>query len=281
MIRTYSFLIAVLLLPVMAVAQDFYEDFPLKYVESLPDKLTQDVPAAHAYILEQHNHMCVACAITRAGERMLEYHGKPDTRYVVAWTHISGRNVAREYKHDEIGMYGSDAALAISKIGFLRWDALEPHEQRILQTDPLNQFDWGNGEDGWKFIYAKYKDKTDKYPVAVPTNVNEIALCLQKGLPVLFVSSARWKSIKISDGKAGFRTEFGTTQYNVDEQHVVVLRDYFTLPAIKDGKELPVEYCNLINSHGEPPLPLKMIWLDWIQKDNIFSCFTILPQKTK
>jgi hypothetical protein len=63
--------------------------------------------------------------------------------------------------------------------------------------------------------------------------------------------------------------------------HVVVLRDYFTLPVVKDGVEYPVEYCNLINSWGEPPLPLKMIWLDLIQKDNVFSCFVILPKTYK
>jgi hypothetical protein len=135
-------------------------------------------------------------------------------------------------------------------------------------------------EREWKFLFEKYKDKTDKYPVVCPTSVNEIALCLRKGLPVLFLSSARWKPIKIRDvdGKGSTRTEFGTTQYNTDEAHVVCLRDYYTLPVVKDGKEYPVEYCNLINSHGEPPLPLKLIWLDLIQKDNKFSCFVILPQ---
>jgi hypothetical protein len=182
------------------------QDFPLKYIESLPDNMTNEVPPAHAYVLEQHGSMCVATAITRAGERMLEYEGDKEARYVVAWTHISGRNVEREYKPDEIGVYGSDAALAISRIGFLRWDALPPYEQRQLKADPLEHFDWG-GELGWKQLYEKYKDKTDKYPVAVPNNINEIALCLRKGLPVCFISSAKWKPIRIRDvdGKDGTR----------------------------------------------------------------------------
>ncbi len=257
----------------------FAQDFPLKYIEGLPDNQTKDVPVSHAYILKQHNSMCVACAVTRAGERMLEYDGFPDARYVVAWTHNAGRNIANNYKSDEIGVYGSDAALAISAVGFLRWDALSPYEQRELKANPLTQFDWG-GEQGWKFLFDKYKEKTDKYPIVCPTNVNEIALCLRKGLPVLFLSSAQWKPIKMRDvdGKGGTRLEFGTTQYNTDGAHVVCLRDYYTLPIVKDGKEYPVEYCNLINSHGEPPLPLKLIWLDLIQKDNKFSCFVILPK---
>ena len=203
------------------------QDFPLKYIESLPDKQTQEVPEAHAYVLEQHESMCVACAVTRAGERMLEYEGNNDARYVVAWTHYAGRNVVAEYKDNEVGVYGSDAALAISQIGFLRRDALSPFEQRQISTNPLTQFDWG-GESQWKFLFTKYKDKTDKYPVACPENVNEIALCLRKGLPVLFLSSARWKPIVIRDvdGEGGTRTEFGTTQYNTTEAHVVCLRDY-------------------------------------------------------
>ncbi len=192
----------------------FAQDFPLKYIEGLPDNQTKDVPVSHAYILKQHNSMCVACAVTRAGERMLEYDGFPDARYVVAWTHNAGRNIANNYKSDEIGVYGSDAALAISAVGFLRWDALSPYEQRELKANPLTQFDWG-GEQGWKFLFDKYKEKTDKYPIVCPTNVNEIALCLRKGLPVLFLSSAQWKPIKMRDvdGKGGTRLEFGTTQY--------------------------------------------------------------------
>ena len=268
-------LVFLLLIPSFAFAQEF----PLKYIEGLPDKQTKDVPVSHAYVLEQHSSMCVACAVTRAGERMLEYDGNTDARYVVAWTHYAGRNVVTEYKDNEVGIYGSDAALAISQIGFLRWDVLAPFEQRQLDAKPLEEFDWG-GEDQWRFVFAKYKDKTDKYPVVCPTNVNEIALCLRKGLPVLFLSSARWKSINMRDvdGKGGDRIEFGTTQYNTKDAHVVCLRDYYTLPVVKDGKEYPVEYCNLINSHGEPPLPLKLIWLDWIQLDNKFSCFVILPK---
>ena len=176
----------------------FAAEFPLAYVESLPDRMTKDVPPAHAYVLEQHAAMCVACAVTRAGERMLELDGFPEARHIVAWTHYAGRNVEREYKPDEIGVYGSDAALAVSEIGFLRWDALSPYEQRELESNPLTQFDWG-GETHWKFVYEKYKDKTDKYPIAEPTNVNEIALCLRKGLPVLFISSARWRPVRIRD----------------------------------------------------------------------------------
>jgi len=270
---------AVLLILIFLSTVTLAQDFPLAYIEGLPDKRTDAVPPAHAYILEQHNRMCVATAVTRAGERMLEYDGDMESRYIVAWTHNAGRNVANEYKPGEIGMYGSDAALAIAEIGFLRWNVLPQYMQRELKGNPLTQFDWGDGSQ-WKTLYKKYDNVTDKYPVAEPTNTNEIALCLRKGLPVLFISSAKWKPIRIQnvDGKGGSRLECGTTQFNTTEAHVVCLRDYFTLPLVKDGNEYPVEYCHLINSHGEPPLPLKLIWLDWIQKDNKFTCFTILPK---
>jgi len=258
------------------------QGFPKEYIEGLPDRKTSEVPPAHAYILEQHARMCVATAVIRAGERMLELDGFPETRYVVSWTHFSGRNISDVYSEEDIGMYGSDAALAISEIGFLRWDSLPPYMQRQLEADPLAKFDW-DAPGGWKSMYEQYKDKTDKYPIAEPTNVNEIALCLRKGLPVLFISSARWRPVRIRDvdDKGGTRLEFGTTQFNTHEFHVVCLRDYFTLPVYKDGQEYPVEYCNLINSHGEPPLPLKMVWLDWIQQDHVFSCFVILPKDYK
>jgi len=226
--------------------------------------------------------MCIACAVTRAGERMLEYEGNTESRYVVAWTHFAGLNIELEYDPSKISEYGSDAALAISEIGFLRWESLSPYEQRQLRENPLSKLGWDNVAV-WREAFARYKDKTDRYPIAVPTNINEIALSLQKGLPVLFLSSARWRPLLMrdADGRGNSRLEFGTTQYNTSEFHVVCLRDYFTLPVFRNGKEYPVEYCNLINSHGEPPLPLKMIWLDHIQNDNVFSCFVILPKDYK
>ena len=72
----------------------FGQGFPKEYIEGLPDRKTSEVPPAHAYILEQHASMCVATAVIRAGERMLELDGFPKARYVVSWTHFSGRNIS-------------------------------------------------------------------------------------------------------------------------------------------------------------------------------------------
>jgi hypothetical protein len=253
--------------------------FPTEYVKSLPDKpMTSEVPEPHNYKLEQHNSMCVACAVTWAGEKMLELNGKPDERYVIAWTHFAGRNVETNYSNDMIGMYGSDAALAIEQIGFLPASALEGVDRNLWNADNVSKLEYT--EETWESFYNKYKNKAEKYPIAYPTNVNEIALCLSKGLPVLFLSSAQWRLVQMKnvDGQGHNRFEFATTQYNTKEAHVVCLRDYFTLPYYKDGKPYPMEYCNLINSHGELPSPLKLFWLDKIQADNKFSCFVILPK---
>jgi hypothetical protein len=257
------------------------EEFPTQYVESLPDApLSQEIPESHNYKIEQHNQMCVACAATRGGEKMLELEGKKNECYVIAWTHFAGRNVETAYSDDEIGMYGSDAALAIELIGFLPASELTGVDKNLWNADKVSKLEY---EDKWDEFYEKYKDKTHKYPIAHPTNVNDIALCLSKGLPVLFLSSAQWRLIswRNVDGKGHNRMEFATTQYNTKEAHVVCLRDYFTLPYFKDGQSYPMEYCNLINSHGELPSPMKLVWLDYIQADNKFSCFVILPRTYK
>jgi hypothetical protein len=264
------------------VSVSFGQDFPVEYIKSLPNAPeTSKIPDSHDYTIENHNAMCVACAVIRAGEKMLELDGKPNEQYVIAWTHFSGRNVETNYADDMIGMYGSDAALAIELIGFLPASALEGVEKNLWNADRVSKLEYT--EETWEDLYEKYKNKADKYPVAYPTNVNEIALCLSKGLPVLFLSSAQWRLVQIRnvDGRGNNRFEFATTQYNTKEAHVVCLRDYFTLPYYKDGKAYPMEYCNLVNSHGEKPSPLKMIWLDKIQADNKFSCFVILPKKYK
>ncbi|MDR0336088.1 MAG: hypothetical protein LBI18_03260 [Planctomycetaceae bacterium] len=267
---------------VIFVAASFGQECLIDYVKSLPDApMSSEVPESHRYKIENHNGMCVACAVTQAGEKMLEYHGKPNECYVIAWTHFAGRNIETKYTKDQIGMYGSDAALAIEQIGFLPASVLEGVDKNIWNNDKVSKLDYQ--ESDWEFFYNKYKHKADKYPVAFPTNVNEIALCLSKGLPVLFLSSAQWKLIswRNVDGKGSNRFEFATTQYNTKEAHVVCLRDYFTLPYHKDDKSYPMEYCNLVNSHGEFPSPLKMIWLDKIQNDHKFSCFVILPKKIR
>jgi hypothetical protein len=253
--------------------------FPTEYVKSLPDApMKGEVPEQHTYKLEQHNAMCVACAIIRGGETMLELEGRSNENYVIAWSHFAGRNVSTNYSDDLIGIYGSDAALAIEQIGFLPASALEGVDKNLWNADRVSKLEYT--EETWESFYNKYKDKAEKYPIAYPTNVNEIALCLSKGLPVLFLSSAQWKLIswRNVDGKGNNRFEFATTQYNTTEAHVVCLRDYYTLPYFKDGKSYPMEYCNLINSHGELPSPLKLFWLDKIQADNKFSCFVILPK---
>jgi hypothetical protein len=258
------------------------QDFPIEYIKSLPNaSITREVPEQHAYLIEQHNGMCVACAVTRAGEKMLEFEGRNNENYVIAWTHFSGRNIGNEYPKELIGMFGSDAALAIREIGFLPASALEGVEKNLWNTDPVSKLDYT--EETWKDLYEKYKDKTDKYPITYPRNVNELALCLSKGLPVLFLSSAQWRLVQMRnvDGRGNNRFEFATTQYNTKEAHVVCLRDYFTLPYYKEDKPYPIEYCNLINSHGEKPSPLKLFWLDKIQADNKFSCFVILPKDYK
>jgi hypothetical protein len=255
------------------------ETFPKQYIESLPDAvMSPEIPETHDYKIENHNAMCVACAVTRAGEKILELNGKPDENYVIAWTHFAGRNVSTQYSDEMIGVYGSDAALSIELIGFLPASALEGVDKNLWNADKVSKLEY---EDKWDEFYEKYKDKTHKYSIAYPTNVNEIALCLSKGLPVLFLSSAQWRLIQWRnvDGNGNNRYEFATTQYNTKESHVVTLRDYFTLPYYKDGKGYPMEYTNLVNSHGEKPSPLKMIWLDKIQADNKFSCFVILPKE--
>jgi hypothetical protein len=255
------------------------QDFPTEYINSLPDKRTSDIPEAHAYVIEQHNGMCVACAVTRAGEKMLELKGNNTENYVIAWTHFAGRNVETNYSDEQIGVYGSDAALAIEQIGFLPASALTGVDKNLWRADKVSKLDLK--ESDWELFYEVYKDKAHKYPVAYPESVNDIALCLLKGLPVLFLSSAQWRltSWRNADGKGNNRMEFATTQYNTKEAHVVCLRDYFSLPYYKDGKAYPTEYCNLINSHGEKPAPLKLIWLDKIQQDSKFSCFVILPSR--
>jgi hypothetical protein len=265
-------LLAALCLPVFA------QEFPVDYLRSLPDAPeTSKIPESHNYKLEQHNGMCVGCAVTQAGEKMLEFYGTPDERYVIAWTHFAGRNVKTTYTDEMIGLYGSDAALAIELIGFLPASKLEGVEKNLWNADPVSKLD----VEDWESFYNKYKDKADKYPIAHPRNINEVALCLAKGLPVLFLSSAQWRLIswKNVDGKGNNRMEFATTQYNTKEAHVVCLRDYFTLPYYKDNKPYPMEYCNLVNSHGEYPSPLKLLWLDKIQADSKFSCFVILPKE--
>jgi hypothetical protein len=258
------------------------QEFPVEYIKSLPDApSTSTVPDAHAYVIENHNGMCVACAVTRGGEKMLEYHGDKKETYVIAWTHFAGRNVETSYTADQIGVYGSDAALAIERIGFLPSSALTGIDKNLWMSKPVSKLE--RTESDWNDFYNKYKDQAHKYPVAYPTSVNEIVLCLSKGLPVLFLSSAQWRvtSWRNVDGKGHNRMEFATTQYNTKEAHVVCLRDYFSLPYFKDGKSYPMEYCNLINSHGERPAPLKLAWLDWIQEDHSFSCFVILPKTYK
>jgi hypothetical protein len=260
----------------------FGQDFPTAYIATLPDvPMTSEVPKSHAYKIEQHNGMCVACAVNRAGEKMLELQGKPDEQYVIAWTHFAGRSTRTNYSKEQIGIYGSDAALAIEQFGFLPASALEGVDKNLWNNDRVSKLEYT--EETWIDFYVKYKDRTHKYPIGYPTNINQVALCLSKGLPVLFLSSAQWRLVQMKnvDGQGTNRFEFATTQYNTKEAHVVCLRDYFTLPFYKDGKAYPMEYCNLINSHGEKPSPLKMIWLDQIQADNKFSCFVILPQKKK
>jgi len=251
---------------------------PLSQVEALPDRMTKEVPPAHSYVLKQHGNMCVATAVIRGGERMLELKGYPEKRYVVAWTHFSGEPVRITPEADKVGMYGSDVAYAISNIGFLRWCALPEEMQKKLELNPLETFGW---EDPltWARDFERFKDKTDKFAIVEPTNMNEIALCLQKGLPVLFISTARWRPVTMrnADGLGNDRVEFATTQFNTNEFHVVCLHGYYTLPIWRDGQEFPVEYTNLINSWGEEPHPLKMIWLDWVQQDRAFSCFAIFP----
>jgi hypothetical protein len=257
-------------------------EFPTEQIAALPDvAMTSEVPESHAYKIEQHNGMCIACAVNRAGEKMLEFQGKPDENYVIAWTHFAGRNVETNYTEDQLGVYGSDAALAIERIGFLPASALEGIDKNLWNNDKVSKLDYS--EETWNEFYNKYKDKSHKYPVAFPNNVNQIVLCLSKGLPVLFLSSAQWRVIswRNADGRGNNRLEFATTQYNTKEAHVVCLRDYFTLPFYKDGKPYPMEYCNLVNSHGDDIKPLKTIWLDTVQRDSKFSCFVILPQKKK
>jgi hypothetical protein len=277
MMRTILFCLAV-----FVSAMTFGQSFPVEYIATLPNvPMSGEVPEAHRYKIENHNAMCVACATTQAGEKMLELQGKNNEHYVIAWTHFTGRNVKKSYTKEQIGMYGSDAALAIEQAGFLPASALEGVDKNLWVNDKVSKLDYT--EDTWLEFYEKYKDKTDKYPIAYPRNVNEIALCLSKGLPILFLSSAQWRLVQMRnvDGKGNNRFEFATTQYNTKEAHVVCLRDYFTLPYYKDEKAYPIEYTNLINSHGEFPSPLKMIWLDKIQADNKFSCFVILPPKKK
>jgi hypothetical protein len=273
------FLFTFIMIILCCVLPIYTQEFPVEYITALPDAaMTREVPDAHAYIVEQHNSMCVAVAVTRAGEKMLEYYGKHDENYVTAWTHHSGRNVADKYTEDQVGMYGSDAALAIETIGFLPASMLQGHEKNEWNSDKISKLGW---DDNWDTVFERYKDKTDKYPIAQPRNVNEIVLCLTKGLPVLFLSSAQWRVISCRnvDGQGHNRMEFATTQYNTKGAHVVCLRDYFTLPYFKDGRGYPMEYCNLVNSHGDAIQPLKTIWLDIVQRDDKFSCFVILPAK--
>jgi hypothetical protein len=269
-----------ILILLLFVSGLFAQEFPFDYIKSLPDATqTNKIPESHYYKIENHNAMCVACAVTCAGEKMLELEGKHNENYVIAWTQFSGRNIKTTYADNLIGMYGSDAALAIELIGFLPASALEGVEKNLWTADKVSKLDI----EDWDIFYEKYKDKAHKYPVAHPRNVNELALCLAKGLPVLFLSSAQWRLIswKNVDGRGNNRMEFATTQYNTKEAHVVCLRDYFLLPYYKDEKGYPMEYCNLINSHGEYPSPLKLMWLDKIQADNKFSCFVILPKEYK
>ncbi|MDR1270625.1 MAG: hypothetical protein LBK82_13975 [Planctomycetaceae bacterium] len=242
-------------------------DFPTAYLESLPDKPLSDViPETHDYIYIQHDSTCVACAVARAGEKISEFEGKNETRYVVAWTHASGRRVDQMYNSDEVGMYGSDAALAIEKFGFLPASELDKTDYNKWYGKQSDKLGWDEDDEWWK-VFAKYRNKTDKYPVAIPNNINDVQLCLRKGLPVLFVSTAKWRpAIMRQTG----RREYITTQFGENGAHVVTLRDYFSFDE--------TEYCNLINSHGERHAPLKLIWLDWIQADYNFSCFVILPK---